>query len=93
MVGDKVWLLGDDAQGDKYKDKMLKRPNKEQHQRKDGYLETLGEGVSLTTRNTRDAETGSTWTQEYCITQAFKWSNKDIRENKQLLINLLFSFY
>ena len=30
--------------------------------RKNGYLETLGEGVSLTTRSTNDAETGSTWT-------------------------------
>ena len=30
----------------------------------DGHLETLGEGASLTTRNTRDAETGSTWTNE-----------------------------
>ena len=34
---------------------------------KDGYLEKLGEGASLTTRNTRDADTGSTWT-------ATKWT-------------------
>ena len=65
----------------KAKTKCSKDPTTKKEQRKNGYLETLGEGVSLTTRSTNDAETGSTWIQ------SIGSLNKDIRESKRSVVN------